>query len=109
MHMISNLIDTEMNEPEPPADEKSLLLVKLWERALDKHDKRVSEYNENNCSLYVLIWGQCSDPMQAKVKASPYYKKMASEYNSLDLLLIIKGISYRANHQGHLLSFWEPG
>ena len=102
MHMIATLVDTKMDEPEPPKDEKSVLLMKLWERALDRHDKRVSEYNENKCSLYVLIWGQCSDPMQAKVKASSYYSTMASNYNSLDLLLIIKGIAYRFESQGNL-------
>ena len=100
--MSANMVNTEMVEPESPTDKKSVLAIKLWERGLDKHDKRVSEYIENKCSLYVLIWGQCSDPMQAKIKAAPSYNSMAANYDSLDLLLIIKGISYRFESQGNI-------
>jgi Zinc knuckle len=64
--------------------------------------KRKESYRENKCALYSIIWGQCSEAMQAKVKSAVNYETMHDDSDSLMLLAEIKGIAYKFESQKNI-------
>jgi hypothetical protein len=53
-------------------------------------------------ALYSIIWGQCSEAMQAKVQSDNYYNDMNEDCDSLELIKVIKGIAYKFESQKNI-------
>ena len=102
MEMVTSLTETVFVKPDYPENTADAFQVKVWDRETDKYDALVSAYKDNKTALYTLVWGQCSEPMQAKIKTTNEYDIMAKKYNSLQLLIAIKGISYKFESQGNI-------
>ena len=108
--MIKNLKDKTWVEPEEPKEEEvdgemilSKTKVKLWERRLDNLAKRQDQYDVNKESLASVIWGQCTENLQAKVRSNKEFDlKYEEESDSLWLLKTIRGIVYKFETQGSI-------
>ena len=53
-------------------------------------------------SSYSVIWGQCSEAMQAKIKSDKLYDDMQEVDDSLMLIKMIKGIAYKFESQKNI-------
>ena len=108
--MIKNLKDKTWVEPEEPKEEEvdgemvlSKTKVKSWERRLDNLAKRQDQYDVNKESLASVIWGQCTENLQAKVRSNKDFDlKYEEESDSLWLLKTIRGIVYKFETQGSI-------
>ena len=70
--MVIEAID-QMRKPvlaEPPDLDASATLIKkkLWEERVKRFIEKEDMLEENLKRLYILLWGQCSDIMQAELK-----------------------------------------
>ena len=77
-------------------------VVRIWEKMVDKHVRRISYLEENIKSLYSLVWGQCSDVVRQKVEANKDFEGMADSGDGIKLLITLKGISFHFQSQRHL-------
>ena len=75
----------------------------------------MTAYSNNKEALYAIIWGQCSDSMQSRLKASDDYEDISENRQCLELLSEIKGITYTFETQRYphealfdvLVSFYQ--
>ena len=100
--MIKSMTDTEQTLPADPRDKASKTEKRIWEKEVDSYCKRKDTYISNKIALYSVIWSQCSEVMQARLKSSKDFESMNDDSDSLALLLEIKGISYRFEAQSNL-------
>ena len=49
--------------------------------------------------LYIILWGQCSDIMQAELKYLSSYSTFSARYDAIVLLKEIKAITYSFQDQ----------
>jgi hypothetical protein len=76
--MIRKMTDTVFDmppapEPTPGATATETATVSasaqvFWKQEVDMYFRKKNMY-ENKCALYTVIWSQCSEAMQAKVKS----------------------------------------
>jgi hypothetical protein len=71
---------------------------RVWEKRIDEYVKRKITLEENMKTLYTLIWGQCTDPMRARLESKTTHAAIYNDYNSLELLKSLKASVY--NFQG---------
>ena len=98
---LDELIIPTLQEPKAPnASSVTPSQQRIYDKKLDQHALREVNFDNNIQSLYSLVWGQCSDSMQAKVEAMPAFLLVAKpNSHGIELLKIIKKISF--NYQGH--------
>ena len=65
--------------------------AKLWEQDLGEYSKRKRVLKDNYETVYRVIWGQCSEPLRAKVKSEKGHKVACEVYECGWLLTAIKG------------------
>jgi hypothetical protein len=87
---VQNLTAMVMDIPKDLANTATNAQKRIWEKKINKFVKRELYFEENMQTLYSLIWGQCSDVMQARVEALSDYDTMSESGNSLALLNAIK-------------------
>jgi hypothetical protein len=101
--MIRTMVDTTFL---PPADideeNASSTEFAIWKADIKLCMEKREWYVENKCTLYSVIWSQCSEAMQAKIKAVTGYQTMNEDANSLSLLNKIKGIAYKFESQKNI-------
>ena len=73
--------------------------LRIWEKEVDEFVKRKTAYVQNKQALYMIIWGQCSDTMQARLRSLDVFEKIESNKDCLRLLKEIKGITYKFESQ----------
>lgn len=74
----------------------------IWEKQVDQYVKRLDQLEENIRTLYSLIWGQCSEVMQAKLEAMPEYAVASNDNDGVELLKLVKTISFNFQSQKYL-------
>jgi hypothetical protein len=92
---VETLIIPTFPIPTDPAEGASRTEVRIWEKLVDEHVKRMSGLTGNIKTLYSLVWGQCSDVIFQKVEAHPTY---AAIYNNGDGLGLLKALKTTAFH-----------
>jgi Reverse transcriptase (RNA-dependent DNA polymerase) len=101
--MIRTMVDTTFA---PPADiveaSSTATEIAIWKANIKLFMEKREWYTENKCTLYAVIWSQCSEAMQAKIKSAPTYQTMNDDANSLTLLTEIKGIAYKFESQKNI-------
>jgi hypothetical protein len=100
--MIKSMKDTEQTLPSDPTTKASQTEKRIWEKEVDSYCKRKDTYISNKIALYSVVWSQCSEVMQARLKSSKDFESMNDDSDSLALLLEIKGIAYRFEAQSNL-------
>ena len=94
--MFNNISQPELEDPpEEPKDKNNATRVRIWERKIDKYVEREIELEENLKKIFVIIWGQCSDAMRAKITANDEYESKARNGDCVWLLTTIRAISNR--------------
>jgi hypothetical protein len=101
--MIRTMMDTTFTAP-AAIDEINATSTEhaIWKADIKLYMEKREWYTENKCTLYSVIWSQCSKAMQAKIKSVPGYQTMNEDANSLSLLNEIKEISYKFESQKNI-------
>jgi hypothetical protein len=68
--------------------------LRISEKKIDEFVKRDLYFGENMQTLYSLVWGECSDVMQARLEALGDYDTMSEKGDSLALLKAIRTQAY---------------
>ena len=91
-----------MTPPDDHPEDAGKTVVRIWEKTVDEHVKRTLYLEENIKSLYSLVWGQCTDVVRQKVEANKKFAEIMSSGDGLQLLMILKGISFHFQSQKYL-------
>ena len=71
--MIRSMNNTTIAIPKDHEEKASKTRIRIWEKEVDLYMKRQELYNSNKRALYSVIWGQCSEAMEAKIKYDNSY------------------------------------
>ena len=89
--------------PEDLAEnETSKFLLKVWEQQVTNYTIRLDLLRSNLKVVYTVIWGQCSEAMQVKLKTATNFKKMDDACNSVWLLKEIQAVMQQFEGQRFL-------
>ena len=103
----SNIFRTPMLSRPTPVDEDSNeeeILVHDFETDVYREEvknfvKRKSTLQDNMSKIYSLLWGQCSEPMRAKVKAMVGFEMVKANMDMIGLLDLIRKSTYDFHSQ----------
>ena len=73
-------------------DEESKFLIKVWEQQVTNYTNRLDLLKSNLRVVYTVIWGQCTEAMQFKLKTVPKFTEMDTACNCVWLLMEIKSV-----------------
>ena len=112
IHALEALV---FDDPPDPIEGATRTDIRKWEKRVDELIKRESKLEENLRSLYSLVWGQCTDPLRAKIRSLEEYAAMEEESDSLALIKSIRNamysyqsVTYRCVSIHHALKrFWQ--
>lgn len=76
--------------------------IRIWEKSVDEHVRRMSQLTENIKTLYSLVWGQCSDVVRQKAESHDLFAATSATGDGLALLTILKGISFQFQSQKYV-------
>jgi hypothetical protein len=65
-------------------------------------DYQIQNQLENRQKLFSLVWQQCTEPMQAKIKAHRDYQSIEQTLNGIELLRIIKLICFNIEDEKYV-------
>jgi hypothetical protein len=91
-----------IDPPADPAEEASRSEMRIWEKLIDEHVKRITYLTKNMKTLYSLVWGQCTDIMRQKVEANSTFKTLSRTGDGLGLLKALKSVAYQFQGQKYL-------
>ena len=101
--MMKLMQDVDIVPPTDPPDGSSETTKQIWQQEVKMmYCEQVKTYKQNKCALYSVIWGQCSEAMQAKIKSDKLYDDMREVDGSLMLIKMIKGIAYKFASQKNI-------
>ncbi len=81
--------------------EKDPIKKKLVENAVNKFSRRLSDLDTNVVSLWGHIWGQCTNALQAELKADAEFKQKRATYDALWLLKTCKKLIASIDGRGN--------
>jgi len=99
---LENLHDVTAEMPEDPAENATRTEIRIWEKRVDDYVKQDTTKKENLKTAYSLIWGQCSDPMRQRLVSANTFSQIASHGDAIELLKLIKSITYNYQSQKYL-------
>jgi len=72
------------------------------------HTQRVEQLEHDIRRLYEIVWGQCTESMRSKVEMFEGFAKVKAERNVIELLKIIRMVSYGfESHKDRMLAYVE--
>jgi hypothetical protein len=89
---IENLAVTTLVEPADSADNATKTQIRMWEKKVDEFLKHDTYLEENLKTVHSLVWGQCTEVMRQKVKATKYFKTLSANRDGLGLLKTIRDL-----------------
>jgi hypothetical protein len=98
MKMINNMRDIDFGtfKPKPTSDSMDDIDKMILQQEVKDFVKRKKLYDyKNRDKVYTIIWVQCSEALQAKLKGTGAYKKYNSIKCPISLLNDIKQVSLR--------------
>ena len=115
--MLRDFADIQFDKLKPtnPGDNADKTNLRIWEKGVDEYAKRMTANRNNKEALYSIIWGQCSESMQSRLKTFDDYDTISEARSCLELLSVIKGITYKFETQRYpyealfdvLVSFYQ--
>ena len=70
VYVLENHSKLDLEEPDDSVDESaSMLEKKMWEEEVKRYIVNKELLDENMAKLYMLLWGQCTDTMQAELRS----------------------------------------
>ena len=80
--LLSDLKTPELPDPpDKPIGKTSEARLEIWKRRIYMYAEREMRLEENLKKVFVVIWGQCSDTMRAKVAAINNYETETNKTN----------------------------
>lgn len=79
--------------------ETDLLLIEIWKKQVAQYCVRVEYLESNLKTTYAVIYGQCSEPMKAKLKSLDHFDERNRACDCVWILKQIKGITFRFEGQ----------
>jgi hypothetical protein len=84
------------NNPPTCADQTDLA---IWGKEVEAFVKRKGYLNENLCSAYSLIWGQCTEALRSKLRAKTEFETISQQFDCVELLKLIKDTVFKFSSQ----------
>jgi Zinc knuckle len=97
------LTDTVLVEPVDPPANATLSEKRLWEKRCDEFVKQETAYKQNMKAAYMIVWGQCSDAMRAKLEARDNHGAIKQAKDVLGLLRNIKDATFSFQGQKNMI------
>jgi hypothetical protein len=82
-----------VSRPKKPADDADAIDTRIFEKEVYEYVNRKAKHTENSRKLVLLILGQCTEYLRAKLKALPEYLGIKEDFNVFNLIKAIKGIT----------------
>ena len=86
------IVDLNDAQPADTTEAVGSTAYRIWIKKVDIYVERLTALDNNLRTIFTVIWGQCSNMMQTKLKALPEYDAKAKEKDCVWLLKEIKGI-----------------
>ena len=83
-------------------DEKSKFLIKVWEQQVTNYTNRLDLLKSNLRVVYTVIWGQCTEAMQFKLKTVSKFAEKDAACDCVWLLMEIKSVMQQFEGQRFL-------
>ena len=99
---LTNLEPPNIPLPVEPAATASFTERKIFENKCSVYCKREETYQSNIQQIFALIWGQCTEALQAKLRGLDNFDQLNSDSDALGLLKEMKAIAF--NFQQHKYS-----
>jgi hypothetical protein len=96
---IQNLSIYKEDEPKECANTTSGVKKIMWESRVDEFIKREYKLKDNCQAAYLLVMGQCTEYMRAKLAATIGYQDMETQSDLIKLIKTIKGLSFQVEGQ----------
>jgi hypothetical protein len=91
MEAVRDLVLEDPPQPEEPEDD-TRVAFEMWRHAYKEQQTKLQEYKNFCARLYNVVFGQCSDALQDKLKSHADFP--AAYQDGIALLTIIKVITY---------------
>ena len=91
-------VDEDSNEEEILVHEFE---TDVYQEKVKNFVKRKSTLQDNMSKMYSLLWGQCSEPMRAKVKAMLTFEVVKEQMDMIGLLDLIRKSTFDFHSQGN--------
>jgi len=96
---IENLTMPTFAPPAEPGENPSMTEKRIWEEKIKLHVKRDMTLEEGVQKLYSVVWGQCTDAMQARLEGIKDHAAVATSMNGIALLKEIKSVAFQFQNQ----------
>lgn len=63
---------------------------KIFDQQIKKYMERISQYDENNCNVFTIVYGQCDNALQAKLRGQDNWEEVFERNNLVQLMISIK-------------------
>jgi hypothetical protein len=102
MEIVQGLEKLKLDDPQPPTDPdpNDKVQFEKWKSALNDYNNRLKAFQNFRSGLYSLVFGQCSDALQDKLKSHRDFE--ASRQDGIKLLIIIKSLTHTVEEQLYL-------
>jgi hypothetical protein len=99
---LQNLAIKKIAKPKDPAtgvETERETNKEIWKQEIRAYVARKAILEENLQKAYALIWGQCSDPLRAKLESAATHDDVATAKDSIALLKSIRATMYMSHAQ----------
>lgn len=86
----------------PAVDEADVFVTTLFNKQMTGYSARLDQLESNLKAAYDVVWGQCSEPLQAKLKSMPKFEEKDNESDCVWILLEIRGIMLEFENERNL-------
>jgi hypothetical protein len=96
---ITAVMELELDDPEAPdnPDPRDQVGFELWKLDIKEHRLKLQEYANFRAGLFNVVFGQCTESLQDKLKSHENYN--AANQDGIELLALIKEITYTLEEQ----------
>jgi hypothetical protein len=96
---VKTLALPEFKLPADLPEDATLGEVKQWEDRIKRIGNREEALERNIQKLYNLIWGQCSDPLHARLESLDEFEAISRTMDGIKLLKLIRSVAYHYEPQ----------
>jgi hypothetical protein len=73
--------------------------VRIWEKQVDEFVKRQTHLDENQRTVFFVVWGQCTDAMRAKLESKANHVALVERSDGVELLKNIRFVMFNFQSQ----------
>ena len=92
---IKTMTVPELKIPDPAAANATEVEKEIWKLELVAFVKKRCKIADNLKRCYAVIWGQCTEYMKAKLRATKEFVRNETEQEAIKLLISIKGLIFK--------------